>query len=277
MAVTRERKQAPTVGIIGLGEMGSSFAHDLADAGYSVAGFDIDDTRVKPPLVRADSSVAVAEHADVILIAVSSGAALAAVMHDLLPALKTTHAVVDTCTTLPSADVRYAEATQARGASFVDAPLTLRDGRTFLVGGDLLPGAREILEALGGVVEVGPVGAGQRTKLVNQLLVFGNVALQAEAVELARRVGVDVNVLVDSLHWPISDRLLAPELPGPDQMPLIRKDCRYILELAEAHGARVPLAALLAGIYADADPGPLHTVAAYWRATPDPGATPKGR
>jgi 3-hydroxyisobutyrate dehydrogenase len=274
--VTPVSSQAPIVGVIGLGQMGSSFAHDLARGGYSVVGFDTDEARVRPPIVRADSVVALAEHADVILIAVSTGSALSSVMHELLPALTATHAVIDTCTTLPSADVEYAEAMRPSGASFVDAPLTLRDGRTFLVGGELMPVAREILEALGRVVEVGPVGAGQRTKLVNQLLVFGNVALQAEAVALAQHVGVDVDVLVNALHWPISDRLRGAEVSGPDQMPLIRKDCMYIVELAEERGARVPIASLLAEIYADTDPGPLHTVAAYW-LTPDPGLSPKDR
>ncbi len=265
----------PEVGVIGLGEMGTAFAHDLASVGFPIIGYDVDSSKIVAPVLRAASSLDVASRSDVLLIALPGSGPFAAVMDEILPALDARHVVVDTGTTLPETDVRYAEAVTARGASFVDAPLTLREGRTFIVGGELVPTARLVLEALGRVVGVGPVGAGQRTKLVNQLLVFGNAALQAEAIEFARRVDVDMDVLVDELGWPISERLRVDVLDGPDQIPLCRKDCGYLLELAAEHGARVPIASLVAGILEEVGPGPMHTLVSYWRAgetTDDGGA-----
>jgi 3-hydroxyisobutyrate dehydrogenase len=254
----------PRVGVIGLGVIGSAFARDLAERGFTVTGFDTDSAKIRDA-VPADSCLAVTESSEVVLVAVPGSEALAEVMEEILPALEPRHVVVDCGTTRPETDEGYAAVLRERGASFHDAPLTLRDGRTFIVGGELSPAARVVLEALGTVLEVGPVGAGQRTKLVNQLLVFGSVAVYAEAVELARCAGVDFDAL-RALGWEISERLLADDLPGPDQMPLIRKDTGYVLELASAYGLQAPVAKLLAKIFRAAGPGQLHSVTGYWRS-----------
>lgn len=257
----------PTVGLIGLGEIGRGFALDLADQGFRVIGFDLDPALVTDPFEPAASCREVAERADVLLVAVPGSAPFARVMDEVLPVLHPAHVVVDAGTTQPSVDIHYAAMVDAKGAALVDAPLTLRQGgRTFLVGGSLPATGRTVLEALGRVVAVGEVGAGQRTKLVNQLLVVGNVAVQAEAVELARRAGVDIGVLTDTLHWPISEALLAEVFEDSNQITLIRKDCSYVLDLAAEYGARSPVAALLAEIFNDAEPGPMHAVVKYWRS-----------
>jgi 2-hydroxy-3-oxopropionate reductase len=256
----------PIVGLVGLGEIGASFARDLADGGFSVIGYDVDADKIRDPIEPAESCLAVAAGSEVVLIAVQGNDQLRQVINEVLPALGPRHGVVDNGTTLPGVDLECAALVRARDASFNDAPLTLRPDRTFLVGGELGLPVRTVLEALGEVVAVGPVGAGQRVKLVNQLLVFGNVAVHSEAVELARRAGVDVEVLRDALQWPISDRLLATEFAGADQMPLVCKDTGYILELAAECGARVPVAALLAEIFREVGHGPMHRAVTYWRA-----------
>jgi len=253
------------VGMIGLGEIGTALAQDLALKGFPVAGYDLDSSK-NPAGVRLETSPAgIAKRANVILIAVTGSDAVNDIVDRLLPDLDRRHQVIDVGTTLPSVDIRCARICAERGASFVDAPITLRIGRTFLVGGVLTANGREVLDAAGQVIEVGAPGSGQLLKLANQLLVFGQVALQCEAVELARRVGLEPRLLSDELQWRIPERVFGKDFSGPDQVSLCRKDLQYVLELAEASEAKVPIARFLKEVLDSVGPGTLEAIVNYWR------------
>lgn len=256
---------APAVGVIGLGEMGAAFARDLRASGRGVTGFDVDPTKMAASDVSARSSRDVVALAEIVFILLPSASALDAVMREITPALDRRHVVIDSGTTNPADDVTYAERCEARGARFVDAPITLREGRTFLLGGD--PGARgrAVLDSIGRVVVAGPVGSGQRLKLVNQLLVFGQMVVQSEAVELCRRLEIDPARLRDELHWPINDRLIEPAGGGADQIPLVIKDTELIISIAASVGLKAPVAEMLVELYRAAGHGRFDEVARLWR------------
>jgi 3-hydroxyisobutyrate dehydrogenase len=129
---------------------------------------------------------------------------------------------------------------------------------TIFVGGeaDDVERARPVLAALGRTItHVGPIGAGQAVKAVNQVILAGTYLGVAEGIVLAIRAGLDVEQVVDALgggaaqSWVLanrSGRMLANDYPLGFKVALHRKDLGIALDLAGRLGASLPVAALAA-------------------------------
>lgn len=196
-----------TVGFVGLGLMGAGFTKRLAAAGRRVVGHDLDAERreaarawgVEPVATPAETL----REASVVGICVTTSAAVEAVVtgDDGFLSLGdlSGRTVIDFSTTEMDVTHRVAAAVAKAGGAFVDAPVSggpplAEEGRlAIMAGGEdaAVAAARPMLGLAGSVTHMGPTGAGQATKLVNQVLCLTNYAIVAEALRLAEAYGVD--------------------------------------------------------------------------------------
>jgi 3-hydroxyisobutyrate dehydrogenase-like beta-hydroxyacid dehydrogenase len=205
---------SPTVGVVGLGNIGGRVARVLLD-GFAVCVFDVDDGAVdrlvEAGAVACDSGADVGRRADVVLLSLPSDDALeAATLGDdgVVAGLDAGDVLVDTSTVSPGASERVREATEAAGAAFLDAPVSggARSAETgdlvVLVGGDgaVLDRVRPVLNAVARTVHhVGPAGAGVTLKVVNNYLFALNQAVLAEGLTMARAAGVDDETFAETV------------------------------------------------------------------------------
>jgi len=199
-----------TIGVIGLGKMGEGFTSRLMEQGHQVLGYDIDPDRRREAAARgvriAASPAEVLQNTDVILVCVISTKAVGEVVGGTDGLTSAGNAagkiVVDHSTTELETTKRLArELKDATGADFVDAPVS--GGPTGAAAGTLaiMAGGKDrVIETVRPLMEkvaarfahMGDVGAGQATKLVNQVLVLANYVVIAEGVNLGRQLGIDV-------------------------------------------------------------------------------------
>jgi 3-hydroxyisobutyrate dehydrogenase-like beta-hydroxyacid dehydrogenase len=245
------------IAVIGLGAMGSRIARRLVDRGHDVVGWNR--TPRDAGVRLAASARDAAAHGDVVITMLADPTALEALTEDVLAGLRGTW--VEMSTVGPAAIAQLAE----RTTSLVDAPVLGSIGEaesgtlTIFAGGDVAP-VRNVLEELGTVLDVGPVGSGAAAKLVANATLFGALAALGESVALGRVLGLDDETLFDVLAaTPLAAqaerrrRVLQGE-PSPPRFPvrLARKDARLILE----HGDFGVIAAALRALEAadgDAD------------------------
>jgi 3-hydroxyisobutyrate dehydrogenase-like beta-hydroxyacid dehydrogenase len=174
--------------------------------------------------------------------------------------------VIDFSTIAPATSQALAARLGERGVAYIDAPVT---GGTegahagtlsVLVGGtaDDLERARPVLGVVGGrISHLGPVGAGQQAKAVNQVLVAGSYAAVAEAMALGQRLGLPMEQVCEALaagaagSWALDNRsahMLNGHFPLGFRLALHRKDLGIALAAAAATGLELPLSALVAAI-----------------------------
>jgi 3-hydroxyisobutyrate dehydrogenase-like beta-hydroxyacid dehydrogenase len=266
-----------TVGVVGLGLLGGAVASRLLAAGHAVVGFDVARERVAALEARggkgAESALAVTRAADAVLTLLPSLASVEEVVlgsAGLITAARPDQPIVQMSTISPALTEGLAGALAARGLAFLDCPVSgtssmveRGDGILF-VGGEraLYDRWRPVLEAiLPRAVYIGRAGQAMVLKLIANLLVALNSAAAAEALNMARRAGLDLELALDVLaKSAASSRML--EVRGPmmvrDAFPaqmkldLFMKDLHLIQDAANAVGAPVPLTDVAERLYAAA-------------------------
>lgn len=260
------------VGFVGMGIMGSGMAANLVAAGHDVVVWNR--TRSKADAVdgaeRADSPAAVAAACPVVMICVSDTPDVEAVVEGpdgVLEGVGEGSLIVDHSTISPSATVAMAARAGEAGAAWVDAPVSggsegAREGTlSIMVGGDPddVERARVYMAAYGATItRVGPVGAGQTAKLVNQVLVVINQLAASEALLLASGAGLDLDATLAAVEggaggsWMLSHR--GPQMLRRDWSPgftidLQQKDLRLVLAAADELGVPLPGTALVYQLY----------------------------
>ncbi len=262
------------VACLGLGALGAPMAVNLLRAGYPLTVHNRTPERQGPLLAagaQAASTPALAvANAELVLVCVSDDTALRAVLVEqpnaAIHGLKPGSLVVDCSTVSPSTSVELAAALAQRGVGYLDAPVTggtegARAGTlSVLVGGSAtdLERARPLLEVIGQrITHFGAVGAGQRAKAVNQVLVAGSYAAVAEALALAERLGLDRDELVDALRggaagsWALEHRsagMIADHYPLGFKLALHRKDLAIALAAAADAELALPITAEVAAL-----------------------------
>lgn len=207
-------EKLPRVAVLGLGAMGLPMARRLAPV-FPVVAFDVDpDRRAAVPgnAVPAATPADAAADADVVVLAVRDQQQVEAALfgdHGAVATMRPDTVVVLTSTVGPEAARRTAERLTERRLLFVDAPVSGGPARSgagdllIVVGADeiALKVARPVLERLASTLTVvGPhPGDGQSLKTINQLLAGVHIAAAAEAVALARGLGLDAEVVVGAL------------------------------------------------------------------------------
>lgn len=255
------------VGFIGLGRMGKPMCQNLLKAGFDLTVHNRSRPKVEE-LVRlgarpAGSPEEVAQASDMVLACLPDVSASEEVFlgrQGLVPAARPGQPLLDCSTVGPSTSRRVAQAARARGAYFLDAPVSGGVERaangtlTIMVGGDkgAFQRALPVLQVLGSTVKyVGPSGSGSVVKLVNQLLVGIHSLAAAEALNLGIKAGADPNLLLEVLNasWGASFMLSrnAPVMLNRDfsgaraPIRLLLKDLMLIGQMAQE--LRVPLPA----------------------------------
>jgi 3-hydroxyisobutyrate dehydrogenase-like beta-hydroxyacid dehydrogenase len=272
---------ATPVGFIGLGALGAPMAATLLAKGFALTVHNRHREREQSLAAagarRAATPAAAARDAAVLALCLSDDAAVAAVLLGeggdsavaAVAGLAPGALVLDFSTIAPASSRAMAAALAERGVAYLDAPVTggtegARAGTlSVLVGGgaDDLARARPVLEAVGRTVtHLGPVGAGQEAKAVNQVLVAGCYAAVAEALALGQRLGLPMEEVRQALlggaagSWALEHRggsMLRGEFPLGFRVRLHRKDLAIALEAAAAGGLELPVARQVAAMEDD--------------------------
>ena len=191
-------------GVIGLGAMGAPMARHLADAGLLGMVWNRTSSKAEAlaqeiGTVAADSPAQLASACNVILICVSADHDLLDVIGQLLPGIKSGSVVVDTSTVSPATARQVSASLHEVGASLVDAPVSggvegaQKGTLSVMAGGDSANISRimPVLEAISAsVTHMGPVGFGQATKAVNQVMIAGIAEAVCEALALSEKLNL---------------------------------------------------------------------------------------
>jgi 3-hydroxyisobutyrate dehydrogenase len=264
------------IGFLGLGTMGAAMAANLARAGFAVTAWnrspgraaELDDLGV----VRAATAADVARASDAVVVCVSDTPDVESVLFGpdgLVDGARDGQLVIDCSTISPSATRDFAARLAARGVALVDAPVSggsegaQKATLTIFCGGEAadVDRARPILAAMGKTItHVGPSGAGQAVKAVNQVILAGTYLGVAEGIVLAIKSGLDVSQVVEALgggaaqSWVLanrSERMRVNDYPLGFKVALHRKDLGIALDMATEMGAELPVAELAADFETD--------------------------
>ena len=256
-----------TIGWIGTGVMGVSMAKHLMAAGHPLIIHTRTRARAEPLLASgadwAESPLDVAERAEIVCSMVGYPEDVE-VTHlgpqGTLSAAKAPALLIDFTTSSPALAQRIAERGAALGTQAIDAPVSGGDigarnaTLSIMCGGTdaAFQAARPVLDLLGKTVVLqGPAGAGQHTKMVNQLLIAGTMLGMAEALSYAKKAGLNPETVLQSVgggaaaSWSLTN--LAPRILKSDFAPgffieHFLKDLRIALDEARALGLDLPCA-----------------------------------
>jgi 3-hydroxyisobutyrate dehydrogenase-like beta-hydroxyacid dehydrogenase len=263
-----------TVGMVGIGMMGHGIASNLAKHGHPLVLFEhpgnqpLDALKATGAATVASASD-LAARSDVVILVLTGSPQVEAVLTGaggVLQGLRPGSVVIDCSTALPGSTVKMAQAVEAAGGRFLDAPMTrtpkeAAEGRlNLLVGGDaaLLEACRPLLACFAeNITHVGATGAGHSMKLLHNYVSLGMVALLAEAAACAQHGGVAMEAFVEVLAkgggGGVALERIKPYLLARDTSGLrfsianAVKDLGYYNAMAENAGARQDIAAAVLG------------------------------
>lgn len=263
-----------TIGFVGLGLMGAGFTKRLRASGHDVVGYDLDPEKLRAAAAwgveAAGSPAEAARRADIVAICVTTTKAVREVVlgeSGLLGANgPRDKVVVDFSTTEMETTKRVAEALREAGIAFLDAPVSggppAAEAGTLaiMVGGEAagLDKALPVLEALGRVTHMGPTGAGQATKLVNQVLCLTNYCIAAEGLRVAQAYGVDAAKIPYALEPGLANsavlQAIYPRMVAGDFAPRgyarqVLKDLEMLHEATKDARLALPMTALTTTLY----------------------------
>ena len=262
------------IGYAGMGIMGRGMAANLISAGHDVTVWNRTRERTAELAAAgaavAETPAALAASCDIIMMCVSDTPDVEEVTlgeSGLIHGLGEGKLVVDHSTISASATRRLAEKVREVGTAWVDAPVSggsegaERGTLAIMVGGDTadVDRARPFMEAYGtSITHVGPVGAGQMVKQVNQVLVVVNGLAVSEALLLAKAGGLDLDATIEAVKvgaagsWMLTNR--GPQIVDRDWRPgftidLQQKDLRLVLESADELAVPLPATSLIFQMY----------------------------
>jgi 3-hydroxyisobutyrate dehydrogenase-like beta-hydroxyacid dehydrogenase len=263
------------VAFLGLGIMGSRMAANLHRAGFDVTVWNRTRARAEEhPAKAAETAADAARGAQAVITMVVDAPEVEAVLFGpdgAAGGMAPGTLAIDMSTIAPSASRAIAERLAEGEVRFLDAPVTgsrpkAEDATlTIMVGGAAEDHERALplFEAMGElIVHAGPQGHGSMAKLINNTVAAANAAALAEALELARRTGLDTDALRQVMSAGSGGSAMLELKAGPmlerDFEPLFKlshmlKDVRHCLAEAEAAGAPLRLAREVEHLYAEAE------------------------
>ena len=203
------------IGFIGMGIMGKPMALNLVKAGYDVTVSNRNMAKCEPLVAagaKSGSYIEVAESCDVVITMLPNGPQVKSVIlgeNGVAAHMKAGSVFIDMSSINPVDSKALCEGVAPYGVEMLDAPVSggepkAIDGTlSIMVGGkqDVFDKYKEMLSAMGSsVVRCGDVGAGNTTKLANQIIVACNIQALAEALTLAQKAGVDPNLVFDAIR-----------------------------------------------------------------------------
>ena len=259
------------IAFLGTGLMGAPMVRRLAAAGYEVTVWNRTAERAAPLADVARVAATLPEavrDADAVIAMLTDGPATQAVLGDAMAHIRAGAVVADMGSVDPQTDRALAEQAAAAGIGFLDAPVSggvvgAEAGTlSIFVGGDasLADRMAPVFTALGRATHMGPVGAGQGTKLANQLIVATTIGAVAEGLRLAQAAGCDPATVRAALKGGFADsrildlhgqRMVDGDFTPGGRCASQLKDVVNALDLADQHHLHLPLARTAAGAFDD--------------------------
>lgn len=249
------------VAFLGLGIMGQAMATNLVKAGHEVTVWNRTPGKTVEGAAVAPTPAAAAQGAEVVWLCVSDTDAVQTTVFGkdgVEGSLSQGMIIADSSTISPNATVKFAEQVKAKGAAWVDAPMTgskigARDGTlVFIVGGEEAPIERlkPLFAAMGKkIFRMGETGKGQATKLAMNLQIAMIFEGFAEALTLATKLGIDAQQLLSLIEATmirsgvveykapfVMQRDFTPNFP----LRLMHKDIKLALEAAKEARVKLP-------------------------------------
>ena len=203
------------IGFIGLGIMGKPMVKNLLKAGHEVVAYDIVaenlQAAVRDGAVAGKNAAAIAAECPVVITMLPNSPHVKAVVMEkdgVLEGAKEGLILIDMSSIAPLASKEICEACKKKGVRMLDTPVSggepkaIDGSLSIMVGGNkaLFEEMKPILSCMGAsIVLCGDVGAGNTTKLANQMIVAGNIAVLAEALTLAKKAGVDPETVFQAI------------------------------------------------------------------------------
>jgi 3-hydroxyisobutyrate dehydrogenase len=265
-----------SIGFVGLGTMGAAMAQHLVAVFPDVIVWNRtpgrDKALVSAGARRGATPAAVGAEVTIVVLCVTDAPQVEEVLfgaNGLVEGLRPGSLVIDCSTISPLRAQEMAARLRDQRVSFVDAPVSggsegaQKGTLTIMVGGDDADVARAqpVLAAMGTTItHLGPVGAGQWTKAINQVILAGTYIGVAEGMTLGLKAGLDMEKVVGALvggaagSWVLanrSGRMIDNDYPLGFKIELHRKDLAIALDLAETTGTDLAVASL-AATYEDA-------------------------
>jgi len=261
---------AQTIGFIGLGIMGKPMARNLIEAGYPLVVYNRTASKaadlVELGARRVESPMEVGASAGVVITMVSDSPEVESVVlgdNGVIEGIAEGGVVVDMSSISPITTQRIAAELKGRGVAMLDAPVSggeigaIQGILSIMVGGEesVFLRVKPILESMGkSVVRVGEVGAGGFAKLSNQVIVAGVLQAVSEAMVLAKKAGVDIQLVYEAIRGGMAGgRTLDMKIPAfvegkfePGfKMDLHIKDVKNALLAGKALGVALPSTGLV--------------------------------
>jgi 3-hydroxyisobutyrate dehydrogenase len=250
--------------------MGIPMVRNLMKAGFEVTVYNRTaakaDKMVAEGAKKASSPREVAAKNNIIITMVSDTPDVESVIlgeNGIIEGIHADAVVIDMSTISPEATRKMAQQLQAKKAHMLDAPVSGGEGGaiagtlSIMVGGDaaILERCKPVLEAMGKTItHIGANGMGQTTKLMNQILVAGNLNAVCEALVFAQKQGVDTAKAIEAVKggaagsWQLAN--LGPRMTKRDFAPgfmvdLLQKDLRLVNEAADGTKIALPATAMI--------------------------------
>lgn len=246
------------VGFIGLGLMGKPMSKNLLKADFAVTVYSrsrhkIEDMTSFGAKLAASPKETAAESEVVILMVPDSRDVEEVVLgkSGLIEGIKPGSTVIDMGTISPQVEVRMAEELKKRNVEYLDAPVTGGDvgaakaTLTIMVGGraDVYEKCLPIFKAMGtNIFHMGPTGSGQKTKIVNQIIVSLNLLATAEGLMFAKSAGLDPSKVIEAISGGAAasyqltnfgPKMLKHDFEPGFKIAHLQKDLRIALTLAD--------------------------------------------
>ena len=272
-----EPTPARRVAFLGLGVMGGPMAGHLTRAGHAVTVYNRTSARASAWVAEhghasADTPGAAAAGADIVFACVGNDDDLRSVVlgaQGAFDGMKPGAVFVDHTTASAEIARELSAAARDRGLQFIDAPVSggnlgaLNGTLTVMCGGD--PAAFERVRPVAmafakAVTLLGPSGAGQLAKMVNQIAIAGLVQGLAEAIAFGEKAGLDMKAVLGVIgqgaaqSWQMDQRgstMVEGRFDFGFAVDWMRKDLGLVLDEARRNGARLPVTALVDQFYAD--------------------------
>ena len=262
------------VAFLGLGVMGYPMAGHLARAGYDVTVYNRTTQKAErwakdhAGNFHADIEGAIAQ-AEMIFCCVGDDPDVRAVADKVVPNLMAGAVLVDHTTASPQLAREIAGEVAAKGAQFIDAPVSggeagaINGALSVMCGGEAaaIEQCRPVMEAYAGrIVHIGPSGHGQLCKAVNQICIAGILQGLSEGVHFAQQADLDIDRVLEAISggaaqsWQMENRT---KTMADDQFDFgfavdwMRKDLRIALNEARQTDARLPMTAMVDQYYGD--------------------------
>ena len=261
-------------GFAGLGVMGAPMARHLIAAGHAVTGYNRspDKARAWADAHGGTFAATIAEAAsgaELFVLCVGNDDDVRQVVTEALPHLAPGAVIVDHTTTSARVAREMADLAAGQGAVFIDAPVSggqagAEAGQlSVMAGGDADALSRvepALMSYSKAVKHMGPSGAGQLTKMANQICIAGVVQGLAEAVHFAQAADLDTDAVLDAISkgaaqsWQMDNRwktMARGEFEFGFAVDWMRKDLGLVLDEARANGSHLALTALVDQFYSE--------------------------